>query len=782
VSGRLTATLAAAINSAGNLITDVVNPRLDSASKFILSDFDFGATDYAGAVKSGTIAWNPTTGVITGGSGVAIYRGGIVGAAGGVATFTINAATGAATFAGTLSAPTGNIGGWTINSTTLVGGNATLDSTGQLILGTVNDVVVLSAADATYRIWIGNATAAGAAFNVTKAGAMSATGATITGTITATAGAIGGFNIGTDYIRDVADNTGMASTVTGGDDVRFWAGATFANRAIAPFFVTEAGNITANNATIIGTISGRLTATVAATINSAGNVVTDLINARLDTSAKTMLSDFSFGASDYSGALKSGTITWNTTTGALTGGSGVLVFRGGIIGAAAGVATFTIDAATGAATFAGALSAPTGNIGGFNLGADYIRDVANSMGLASTVSGGDDVRFWAGDTFANRATAPFRVTEAGNLVATSATISGTITATTGTIGGFDVGSDYIRDAANSMGLASTVTGGDDVRFWAGATFANRATAPFRVTEAGVLVASNATISGTVTSTNGTIGGFTLSSTAITAGSGDSRVELASNVSGKPENSALILGNTSSLTHYTYLGRGGLWMTWAGAPLGDDYPGVQLYVDSAASGEGVLELSVNTASGPNIRLDGSSGDGTFSGGLLVNSSVVSPGSGNTNVGCSVEYLGANGSALYVSRADNACGVFNRNGDGSLVLFAQSGTFVGSVSITSTNTAYNISSDGRIKTNIVDAPDVGSIIDSMNVREFEFIRDPGRRVMGFIAQELYAVFPAAVTPGDSGEEVTELWQMDRSAIVPILVREIQSLRARLAAAGI
>jgi len=78
----------------------------------------------------------------------------------------------------------------------------------------------------------------------------------------------------------------------------------------------------------------------------------------------------------------------------------------------------------------------------------------------------------------------------------SGTFRGTITATAGTIGGFSIGADYIRDAANSMGLASTVTGGDDVRFWAGDTFANRATAPFRVTEAGLLTATGATINGT----------------------------------------------------------------------------------------------------------------------------------------------------------------------------------------------------------------------------------------------------------------------------------------------
>lgn len=71
------------------------------------------------------------------------------------------------------------------------------------------------------------------------------------------------------------------------------------------------------------------------------------------------------------------------------------------------------------------------------------------------------------------------------------TVKGSITATTGTIGGFSIGADYIRDSGNTFGLASTVTGGDDVRFWAGASFANRATAPFNLTENGVLTVGTA---------------------------------------------------------------------------------------------------------------------------------------------------------------------------------------------------------------------------------------------------------------------------------------------------
>jgi predicted outer membrane repeat protein len=49
----------------------------------------------------------------------------------------------------------------------------------------------LDATDATYRLWLGNSTAASAPFRVSKDGAMTATSATVCGAITATSGAIG---------------------------------------------------------------------------------------------------------------------------------------------------------------------------------------------------------------------------------------------------------------------------------------------------------------------------------------------------------------------------------------------------------------------------------------------------------------------------------------------------------------------------------------------------------------------------------------------------------------
>lgn len=136
-----------AMDGNGSIITDLINARLDTSSKYILSDFNFGAVNYAGAVKTGDLAWNTSTGAITGGSGVAIYRNGIIGAAAGVTTFSINATTGAAVFAGSLTAATGTLGALTIAS----GGNIkfgktayTDDTNAGLWLGDVSGVAKLN--------------------------------------------------------------------------------------------------------------------------------------------------------------------------------------------------------------------------------------------------------------------------------------------------------------------------------------------------------------------------------------------------------------------------------------------------------------------------------------------------------------------------------------------------------------------------------------------------------------------------------------------------------------
>jgi hypothetical protein len=87
---------------------------------------------------------------------------------------------------------------------------------------------------------------------------------------------------------------------------------------------------------------------------------------------------------------------------------------------------------------------------------------------------------------------------------TDFTVKGGITATTGAIGGWVIGANDIKDVAGAVGLSSSVTGGDDIRFWAG--HATPASAPFSVTKGGVLKAAS-----------GTIGGWGLDTDAIYTG-------------------------------------------------------------------------------------------------------------------------------------------------------------------------------------------------------------------------------------------------------------------------
>jgi hypothetical protein len=90
-------------------------------------------------------------------------------------------------------------------------------------------------------------------------------------------------------------------------------------------------------------------------------------------------------------------------------------------------------------------------------------------------------------------------------------------------------------------------------------------------------------------------------------------------------------------------------------------------------------------------------------------------------------------------------------------------------------YNLTSDQRLKENIQDAESSSNLIDSIQVRQFNWKSDNSHQRYGFIAQELVTVAPEAVhQPADS----EEMMAVDYSKLVPMLVKEIQSLRARVA----
>ncbi len=117
----------------------------------------------------------------------------------------------------------------------------------------------------------------------------------------------------------------------------------------------------------------------------------------------------------------------------------------------------------------------------------------------------------------------------------------------------------------------------------------------------------------------------------------------------------------------------------------------------------------------------------------------------------------------------------------IFFNATGGGIGSIRRVGTTSAvaFNTSSDRRLKENILPANSASTLIDSIQVVQYDW--KEGTHVRhGIIAQDLYSVAPEAVSIGDSEEieNPRNPWGVDYSKLVPMLIKEIQELRARIA----
>jgi hypothetical protein len=134
------------------------------------------------------------------------------------------------------------------------------------------------------------------------------------------------------------------------------------------------------------------------------------------------------------------------------------------------------------------------------------------------------------------------------------------------------------------------------------------------------------------------------------------------------------------------------------------------------------------------------------------------------------------AIQVARASDVCLLLNRQStDGVVQAFASRGVQVGDITVSVSSTAYNTSSDQRLKENITDANDAGDKIDAIKVRQYDWKADGSHQDYGMVAQELMTVAPEAVSVPEDPEK---MMGVDYSKLVPMLIKEVQSLRARVA----
>ena len=352
------------------------------------------------------------------------------------------------------------------------------------------------------------------ATGATISGAITATSGSFTGDITtnnisATAGTVGGWTLTSSgstrlYAGTGTTFTGLIANSASSSAVTIFAGATN-NAGLSPLFsVTNAGYLTASSGLIGGftLASDRLT-------NLGASKYAGIIDTALDTDKA-----FFAGATDTAGlgatfaVTNAGAVTASniTATGGTIGGwtlaSTPSRLHAGSGSAFVGLSADTTSLAT--TIFAGA----TDNTG-FGAKFKVLNDgsvTASNLSITGGPSGGNVISVNSGT---------FSVTSAGAMTATSANVTGTIstsniTATGGFIGGWTLNSTSLTNSGGSSGQYAGIldTPSAGLAFFAGATDNVGASAKFSVTN-----------DGAITATSGTIGGYTIASDRLTNNGG-----------------------------------------------------------------------------------------------------------------------------------------------------------------------------------------------------------------------------------------------------------------------
>ena len=220
------------------------------------------------------------------------------------------------------------------------------------------------------------------------------------------------------------------------------------------------------------------------------------------------------------------------------------------------------------------------------------------------------------------------------------------------------------------------------------------------------------------------------------------------------------------------------------------------MENTSAGDGMLLLSaatLNSNSGSNL-LDirsGGTGYGTnqafkvdATNTCYINTTSIWGSAGAHAL--AIQFSGNKGTGIgfkqYSSSAQVAPLQFFNSGAGS----------AGNITYTYSTTSYNTSSDYRLKENVTDMPSATNMIKALKPKTFEWKNDPDDTLQyGFLAHEVQDVFPNAVTgekdavkPAELDEDGNEIpdstidaQSIDHSKLVPLLVKTIQELEARI-----
>jgi len=157
-------------------------------------------------------------------------------------------------------------------------------------------------------------------------------------------------------------------------------------------------------------------------------------------------------------------------------------------------------------------------------------------------------------------------------------------------------------------------------------------------------------------------------------------------------------------------------------------------------------------------------------------------GATNSAVEIQYAGTskgylwwdyatNGGILGVGPGTSNTSIIFKNGNIGIGQTAP--TYKLDVAGAAQATAWNIASDRRLKDNIVNTHFGIADLMKIPVRDYTYKADAANTpTTGFIAQELYEIFPNAVTKPANAKD---MWSVDYGKVTPLLVKGMQELKA-------
>jgi hypothetical protein len=164
-------------------------------------------------------------------------------------------------------------------------------------------------------------------------------------------------------------------------------------------------------------------------------------------------------------------------------------------------------------------------------------------------------------------------------------------------------------------------------------------------------------------------------------------------------------------------------------------------------------------------------------------IVNDSSGNVGIGTTASSVAqlqvytSGTTAVQAQSGTNCYGTGNISGTGTYngIVFSNNGysSFVASVQVLASSVVYNTSSDARLKLNVQDAAPALDLVNSVQVRSFDWKNTGEHQRYGMVAQELQAVAPEFVNDQLDDDHTLGI---DYSKLVPMLTKAIQELSAK------